>query len=63
MNKLKEKLIRKAIGVHKKIFPCKGKSRIDECFTVEGQKIIFWFNTEDENTHILFEKIREAERN
>ncbi len=59
MNKIKEKMIRKALGVHKKIYPCKGKSHFDECFTIEGKKIIFWFNTEDQTTHILFAKIRE----
>jgi hypothetical protein len=63
MNDIKEKMIQKALGVHKKIFPCKGKTHINDCFTVEGQKIIFWFNTEDENTHILFEKIKDVERN
>jgi hypothetical protein len=63
MNKIQERMIKKALGVHKRIFPCKGKSHFDECFTVEGRKIIFWFNTEDQTTHIIFEKLRSAENN
>ena len=53
MQEIKQLLIRKAKTTHKKIYPCKGKSRLDDCFTVEGKKIIFWFNTEDCNTHTL----------
>lgn len=53
MQEIKKLLIRKAETTHKKIYPCKGKSRLDDCFTVEGSKIIFWFNTEDCNTHTL----------
>ena len=53
MHELKKLLIEKAKITHKKIYPCKGKTRLDECFTVEGKKIIFWFNTADRNTHTI----------
>ena len=53
MHKLKEDLIKKAKNTHKRIYPCKGKRKLEECFTVEGKKIIFWFNTEDRNTHTI----------
>lgn len=53
MQEIKRLLIKKAKTTHKKIYPCKGKDRLDDCFTVEGQKIIFWFNTADCNTHAL----------
>jgi hypothetical protein len=59
MNKIKKHLIQKAKNTHKKIYPCKGKSRLEECFTVEGKKIIFWFNTEDCNTHTMTAPIAE----
>jgi hypothetical protein len=53
MQKIKQLLIRKAQTTHNKIYPCMGKTHLDECFTIEGKKIIFWFNTEDCNTHTL----------
>ena len=53
MNKIQNYLIRKARRTYKNIYPCKGKDRLEECFTVEGKKIIFWFNTEDRNTHTI----------
>jgi hypothetical protein len=53
METIKQHLIKKALGTHKKIFPCTGKQNLEECFTIEGKRIIFWFNTEDQNTHTI----------
>ena len=53
MHEIQNYLIRKARNTYKKIFPCKGKTRLEECFTIEGTKMIFWFNTEDRNTHTI----------
>jgi len=53
MQELMKLLIKKAKITHKKIYPCKGKTRLDECFTFEGKKIIFWFNTADRHTHTI----------
>ena len=58
MQELKKQLIKKAKTTHKKIYPCKGKTKLEECFTVEGKKIIFWFNTEDCNTHTISAPLR-----
>jgi hypothetical protein len=46
-------LIQKAIQKHGKIFPCSNKKSLLDCFTVEGEQIIFWYNTEDQTTHVL----------
>ena len=44
MEMLKSALIDRAKNEYKEIYPCGGKSLFDDCFTVEGQKLIFWFN-------------------
>ena len=62
MEELKESLIRKALSVHKSIYPCNGKLKLEDCFTVEENRVIFWFNTTDRNTHALSADIKEPER-
>ncbi len=46
-------LIRQAYQQHRKIFPCQGKLRLEDCFTKAGNTVYFWFNTQDTNTHML----------
>ena len=53
MNSLKQKLIRQAQKEYRSIAPCNAKGDFSESFTVEGEKVFFWFNTEDKSTHIL----------
>ncbi|MBN1697314.1 MAG: hypothetical protein JW881_07355 [Spirochaetales bacterium] len=57
MDTIKQDLISRALNTHKKIFPCNGKDKLEECFTIEGRKLIFWFNTEDRNTHTISVRI------
>jgi hypothetical protein len=57
MNKLKEKMIKRAKDRYKKIMPCPTRDDFNECFTVEGNHIYFWFNTADQSTHVLAEKV------
>ena len=57
MNLLKKKLIEKAVRLHNDIYPCSTKGRLDDCFTVDEDTLIFWFNTKDNSTHILSEAI------
>lgn len=59
MNKTKQYLIKKAKKTYKNISPCGGKTQISDCFTAvdHGKKLVLWFNTPDNNTHILVEKI------
>ena len=50
-------MIAEAERKYSKIFPCNFRSNLEECFTVEKNTIIFWFNTEDYSTHIMTDKI------
>jgi len=53
MNDLKKNMIRKAMKRYKNIAPCAKRHSLEDCFTVEEDKIYFWFNTEDKSTHVL----------
>ena len=50
---IKKILIAKARIKHKRIFPCSGKVKLRDCFTIEDNRILFWFNTKDQNTHVM----------
>jgi hypothetical protein len=54
MNTIKRTMIKKAKNRFKKILPCGRKRKFAECFTVEKDKVFFWFNTEDQSTHVLY---------
>lgn len=49
MNKLLE-IAKERYG---NIRPCHGKCSFEECITIEDNKIILWFNTNDDSTHIV----------
>lgn len=57
MNEIQDELIETALAQFRRIFPCGNKSKIEEGFTVEGQHLLFWFNTEDNSTHLLSREI------
>jgi hypothetical protein len=58
MNELKEKMIRNARRRFSSIYPCAYKKDLAECFTTDDDYLMFWFNTEDDSTHI--EKVKIA---
>lgn len=53
MGHLEKQLIDKATRKHKKIFPCAHKENIDDCFTRDDGRLMLWFNTEDQSTHVV----------
>jgi hypothetical protein len=53
MTELEKNLVRKACEKHATIYPCGPQKRFEQCFTREKEKVYFWFNTEDESTHIV----------
>ncbi|MCK5232169.1 MAG: hypothetical protein KAR13_17995 [Desulfobulbaceae bacterium] len=53
MNEIKEHMIEMARRRYDKISPCSFKATLDECFTVNDECILFWFNTEDNSTHCV----------
>ncbi|MBD3390396.1 MAG: hypothetical protein GF418_00140 [Chitinivibrionales bacterium] len=57
MNELKKKMIAEARRQHRVIYPCASHQSLDDCFTVERNSVIFWFNTEDQSTHLVVEKL------
>lgn len=57
MNQMKLHLINKARELYKEIHPCTNKADLLECFTTEGDLLIFWFNTSDASTHVMSAQI------
>lgn len=57
MNRLKQKMIQRALKKHKKIFPCSNKNDLLECFTEHRGQVLFWYNTEDLSTHVLTNRL------
>ena len=54
MNELKKEMVEKAKHLYRnRISPCSTRRTFNDCFTVEDGKLYFWFNTEDNSTHIL----------
>jgi hypothetical protein len=53
MNEIEQTLINRARKQFKQIYPCSSKKGLKECFTVEDNQLILWFNTEDDSTHII----------
>lgn len=49
----KKRLIARARKLYRTIAPCGERSTIDDCFTVDRNRLIFWFNTADESTHMM----------
>ncbi len=57
MNNIKKSLIESACKQYREIFPCGSMESIEEGFTVEGKMLLFWFNTEDNSTHLLTQEL------
>lgn len=57
MNTLKKEMIKKAKIRFKKILPCGRKRKFTECFTIERDRVFFWFNTKDQSTHVLYSEL------
>ena len=61
MSELKMRLIDLASKRHKKIFPCSHKEFLMDCFTQHENQIFFWYNTEDQSTHIVAAEVNGME--
>ena len=53
MNEIKQLLINQAREQYDNVLPCSQARDLGECFTVEGNLVCFWFNTEDHSTHLV----------
>jgi hypothetical protein len=61
MNELEAKLLRQANAIHDKIFPCASRKEFKYCFTRENDQLFFWYNTEDQSTHVIAADMRQYE--
>lgn len=53
MGHLEQRLIKRATKKHKKIYPCGHKNSLADCFTEDEGRLMLWFNTEDQSTHVV----------
>ena len=60
MDTLKINMINEALERYRKIFPCSDRVEFSDCFTINCNQLLFWFNTEDKTTHILAAPIPRA---
>jgi len=56
MDSSKEELLKKAVSLHGKIVPPQTRRSLEECFTTEESKLIFWFNDETGTTKVLIKE-------
>ncbi len=54
MSEYETALIDKAVALHQKIYPCAKKERLADCFTRHENRLFFWYNTEDQSTHVIY---------
>jgi len=52
-NNIKNQLIKKAFKKYKTIKSIHGKSSFAECFTVYNDRVVFWFNDNNNSTHTI----------
>jgi hypothetical protein len=57
MNEREMRLYQQAIAKHHTIYPCRQKKTFQECFTISGGRLLFWYNTEDHSTHIMIDEV------
>jgi len=57
MNEIKLKMISEAAKNYHSIYPCGNNRDLEECFTMYEDQILFWFNTEDNSTHVISKSI------
>lgn len=62
MGHLEKELIDKATRKHKKIYPCAHKANIADCFTRDDGRLMLWFNTEDQSTHVVTTGVKKAKK-
>jgi hypothetical protein len=53
MDHNKEELLKRAQALHGRIKPTRTRRTLEECFTTEDSKLIFWFNDETGTTKVL----------
>lgn len=52
-----QRLYERALIEHERIFPCSRTGKFSDCYTLVENKVFFWFNTEDQTTHLVAEEL------
>ncbi|MBD3317130.1 MAG: hypothetical protein GF344_15195 [Chitinivibrionales bacterium] len=63
MAAIRRKLIEQARTKYGTIHPCGRCGVFDRCFTISGNRLLFWFNTEDDSTHLVTADLPQASDN
>lgn len=53
MSELELQMIKIATMKHDKIYPCSHRQHLSDCFTRFENQVFFWYNTEDQSTHVI----------
>ena len=53
LRELKRRLIEKAVMAYGQIYPCSACGGFNDCFSMQGNSLYFWFIIEDEDSHLL----------
>ena len=61
MSQLQLTMIKQATQRYNHIYPCSKKTSLEECFTIFGRKCCFWFNTDDNSTHMIVAELADEE--
>ncbi|HUI93008.1 MAG TPA: hypothetical protein VLX68_12235 [Chitinivibrionales bacterium] len=62
MGAIKARMIEQAMSQYNDIRPTALRYSFSDCFTVSGDKIMFWFNTGDNSTHMLVEYTNQEQK-
>jgi hypothetical protein len=52
MSKNQRKLVLRATKKFGRIRPCGNRMAFSECFSLEGDRLLFWYNALDGSTHL-----------
>lgn len=54
---LKGEMIEQARHEYGTVEPCINRPSLDQCFTIEGNKLVFWFNEPTRSTRVITREI------
>jgi hypothetical protein len=58
MEDLKKEMRQEAEEKHGKIYPSGRRNSLDDCYTEHDNKLMFWFNLEDQTTKAMVREIQ-----
>jgi hypothetical protein len=61
MSKKQRRMICRAQKKHGRICPCGTLPMLSQCFSKVGERMVFWYNDENGNTHVVVEESGEIQ--